>query len=79
MNQNEALILYRELGMRSGQADALTELGKLQIISGGSGNCPAATESFREALDIYRALGRALDIARVEAALADLENTDSPN
>ena len=50
----EALDIYRDLGDRPGQADALTYLG---VVRWATGDYPAAARALEEALDISRYLG----------------------
>ena len=50
----QALDIYRDLGDRLGQANALRELG---IVRRLTGDYPAAAQAQEQALDIYRDLG----------------------
>ena len=50
----EALGIYRDLGDRLGQANALSGLG---LVRRATGDYPAAARALEEALGIYRDLG----------------------
>ena len=56
----EALGISRDLGDRFGQADALTNLGRVRMTS----DYPGATRDLEEALGIYRDLGTGQGQAR---------------
>ncbi len=52
--QEEALGIFRDLGDRRGEADALNRLGAVRRLTG---DYPAAAAAQEEALSIYRNIG----------------------
>ena len=53
-SRQQALALFRDLGNRRGQADALNDLGVVQQLTG---DYPAAAASHQQALDMFRDVG----------------------
>ena len=65
----QALDIYRDLGDRLGQADALRYLG---VVRSATGDYPAAAQALEQALDIYRDIGDRLGQANALTYLGDV-------
>jgi tetratricopeptide (TPR) repeat protein len=72
----EALSLAREVDSKWDEANAFDGIASTYL---AEGNRLAAEECLQQALQLYRLMRCAADVARVEDALANLANTDSPN
>ena len=65
----EALDIYRDIGDRLGQANALTDLGSVRRVTG---DYRGAAEALEKALDIYRDIGDRLGQANALSALGNV-------
>jgi tetratricopeptide repeat protein len=59
-NLQEALGIFRDLGHRLGQVQALTGLGRVAL---ATGNYSGAARDLQEALDLARQMGISLDVS----------------
>ena len=69
----QALGIYRDLGDRLGQANALRDLGVVRRLTG---DYPAAAQALEQALDIYRDLGDRLGQANALSYLGVVRLAD---
>ena len=80
--QTRALEIYRALGNRHGEANALTDLGRVRRLTG---DYAGADDAHTQALELYRALGHRLgeasaltDLGRVRCLTGDYPGRATP-